>query len=481
MNKTLRDKKFFVVLMVVLVAVKIFLCSFLYAYNDNDQLLYTSGKLKFSNGFYQGGDDFEVFNSAAYYRATDTIMVLDPVHSFYKPSPRAHRPYASAFRPKAFVLMHLYGTQLFHSITGKDAGTVDSPNMHAYFNFYGCILYFLAIAAYIISLFAFYALLQFLFGNELWARAGLILYAIIPSHLLFIGLFDSWENISFYVQVIFFSHLYLAVFAKKSYSTWGALGVALCVLVAFCRPHLLMTFGALLALVVLYALFAKDKSARSSSLRIVVFSVLLLTCGLAFTFWQNNKWFGKPFLSTQSSFEFFQGHNEYARSSWNSHIYEQHKAYFDSAIYGNRSPEQIAAMNLNEYQEASLYKQYADQWMKHHVTQELLLTTKKVAGYFIPYNHLNNRVNLVTVLLEAGFGLFCLLVAAALLRFRKNREQLWQYVFIMAPVLFTIVLTIMFFVGYRWRYYAEPFMLIGGMLAVKHYYDTKRTRNTLNA
>jgi len=49
------------------------------------------------------------------------------------------------------------------------------------------------------------------------------------------------------------------------------------------------------------------------------------------------------------------------------------------------------------------------------------------------------------------------------------RKQLVSYenVFVLMPIAGSLIVSIVFFVGYRWRYYAEPFLVLSCLLFLK--------------
>jgi hypothetical protein len=56
--------------------------------------------------------------------------------------------------------------------------------------------------------------------------------------------------------------------------------------------------------------------------------------------------------------------------------------------------------------------------------------------------------------------------------FYKNRFWDIEKTIILIPILGAIALTLVFFMGARWRYYAEPFMIIFAFMFLKHMLPT---------
>ncbi|MGV3640016.1 MAG: hypothetical protein ACO1NZ_05805, partial [Adhaeribacter sp.] len=63
----------------------------------------------------------------------------------------------------------------------------------------------------------------------------------------------------------------------------------------------------------------------------------------------------------------------------------------------------------------------------------------------------------------AVHALFLAALTAALLRPRRFGLQESER-FLLAPVGAVLLLSLIFFVGHRWRFYAEPYMLLTGFL-----------------
>ena len=47
-----------------------------------------------------------------------------------------------------------------------------------------------------------------------------------------------------------------------------------------------------------------------------------------------------------------------------------------------------------------------------------------------------------------------------LLNVLKNKEFSYKNLVILSPVIGSLTISLLFFIGYRWRYYAEPYMIL---------------------
>lgn len=455
----------FIIIVVFLCLLKIFFCSFLYEHDSSDSLVLSSSKFKFTNQFFYCGDDNEVVNTVVYLKKTGKILTDSPFHSFIKPRLRNAEPYLSAFRPKAIVYLQLFTISLYEKYTGNNIDTPNSEYMYDYLNYYGILLYFITILFFGLSVYFFYQTLLLYEIEKIICQYGTFAYILIPSIFIFVGHMDSWENIALSCEIIFFYFILSEwKYGNLKKKLWYHLAPFL-VLISLFRPHLLMTFSALCGFIILCFLFKKYfkkiSFLRWANIQTAVLSLMLLIIAHIPILIQNKNYFGSYFISTQSKFEFFQGHNPFAKSSWNPNLYTSHTAYFDSVFRAKN------IVSLNEFEEANLYSEMATDWIKKHPLQEFLLDAKKIAGYFIPYNHNNNKFNIYTLLLECAFFAFSLVYFIKNIKRKFNDFILDSLLLI--PVIMSILLTVLFFVGYRWRYYAEPFFLIMGLVLINNY------------
>jgi hypothetical protein len=267
---------------------------------------------------------------------------------------------------------------------------------------------------------------------------------------------DTFENVALYCQIIFIYFIVKEWLATKK----GNLNLLAPILVLSClfRPHLLLTYLLLIISVFVAFIYYRFNSQCIKkyfyNIKTSAIAFCLLIISIIPIFIQNHQYFGHYFLSTQANFEFFQGHNPFARSSWNPNIYIQNRPFFDSVI------ESKHIVQIDEFQESKLYSEIGWNWIKNNPKKVIQLECKKAAAYFIPYNHNNRTINSYTVVLEISFFLFIFLWGLGFVNKKYVVIDKFVSYLILVPVVMTILLTIMFFVGYRWRFYAEPFMLI---------------------
>jgi len=112
---------------------------------------------------------------------------------------------------------------------------------------------------------------------------------------------------------------------------------------------------------------------------------------------------------------------------------------------------------LNEWQDSQVRKQLALKWIKENPGKEVVLILRKLAIYFIPKNYESfsgfSIINPVNLLVHLFF--ICFLIMTVW-KWTIDKQSL----LLLTPFAASILLSIVFFVGYRWRYYAEPFMIL---------------------
>lgn len=187
-------------------------------------------------------------------------------------------------------------------------------------------------------------------------------------------------------------------------------------------------------------------------------------------FKKNHAMFGSYILSTQPGFEFLRGHNPLARgSNWGD---DPNNVFYKYVM------DQIPNIDyLNEYEESLAWRSLAIKWILNNPFSELKLIVRKIAIYFLPQNYnyglpgnrLYNPINLIVHLL------FLVSIALTLIKFRSIVIRKVD-ILVLIPIIFSILLGLIFFVGYRWRYYGEPFMIIYIFMFIQKLRDNQLKR-----
>lgn len=454
------DPKYFKIALVFFLSCKLLIHFFVSPVYNQDANRLIGFKAELKKNFAQNinVDEREMARTAWYYIEGKGFMADN---SFGRPQFRKESVYKSALRPKANIVLHIIGLRMYNMLSSKKIVSAKKIPQ-SYFYYYGLVLMLAKTIVFLLSVVYFFKLVQLFFDNLTLVRLATILYIIYPSNFLFIhGLLDILENIAVPLLVIGVYKLIVLLSQREKMSFRGALGVAFLFLFAsLIRPHVLMIIFAVILIYTLYWLLCRKRHQLSSvGLKVLGVMLAVTLLGHVPIVVKNYQDFGKIFLSNQSGLELFQGHNEFARGSWQMAIWKTHskelKPMFDS---------EPKLASYDEKQEMDFYQKQAINWVKANPAKELVLIARKTAIYFLPYNFNNLRVNVITLLTH--LGLFGFVLFSLWKRWRN--QNLVAYLIVLAPILGSYILSILFFVGYRWRFYAEPFMLI---LAICFYVD----------
>jgi hypothetical protein len=299
-----------------------------------------------------------------------------------------------------------------------------------------------------ISIIFFYRLSQRFLPEKLVLYATL-LYAVFPPVVYYIGTLFWYEQIVLSWLIIIVYYVIKAINSTLKPLEWMFL-IVLILLSTLFRLQTITILLPLLVLVAGYSLYKKKYFLTSMMLLTLTLGMIAHIPSLK----KNKDLYGKYMLSTQMGYEILQGHNPHAKGSWMGDWLLP-----SSALY-QYSHQQIPNLkNLNQYEEGVARQQVAVNWMKQHPLEELKLQFRKVALYFLPRNFeflpYNQWLNPLNFIVYAGF----LAYVFWLIKNKCKPIDISRLILLM-PFIGSITLTLVFFMGARWRYYAEPFMII---------------------
>lgn len=311
-----------------------------------------------------------------------------------------------------------------------------------------------------ISIYYFYQL-SLLFIEQKWAYYCTLSYCIFPSVLYYIGSLFWYEQIVLSLMVI---AIYFAIKSiKEKLAAYEIFGLIICVILSsLLRIQTIAIFAPLLAFLILF--FAYNKQYKKS---LLYSFIAILGFASHFPSLQKNKQlFGSYILSTQTGYEILQGHNPYAKGSWMGNwLLPSSELYH----YSHKKIPEIET--LNQYTEGLARKKVAFTWIKENPLDEIKLSFRKLLLFFLPRNFeflpFNQLPNPINFIFYVGFIAF---VIMSLLQ--KNKFWNIEKTIIVIPILGAIGLTLVFFMGARWRYYAEPFMIIFAFIFLRHMLPT---------
>ncbi|RIY13041.1 hypothetical protein D0T11_04760 [Hymenobacter rubripertinctus] len=285
-----------------------------------------------------------------------------------------------------------------------------------------------------------------------WLGAGL--WAVSPGVVYYIGAFWWFENLTLPLLIVVVYKLLRLHGGRPLRRPDALLLVAAVVLSCLLRGYLLAVYG------LLFAVFLGLMTARPARQQRAAWGLslaLLLALGLAH--WpilvKNHRLFGAYTLSNQAGFELLQGHNAVTRGRF-MFDWDDRQGPFDQYLRA-RVP---GLDSLDQYQESRARARVARQWVLAHPGAELRLWVRKTVLFFSPENFIADAPrtpwNPFTALVHlAFFGA----LALTLTGFRGLRLRPTDWL-LLAPLVAVWGLSLVFFVGFRWRFFAEPALLL---------------------
>lgn len=308
-------------------------------------------------------------------------------------------------------------------------------------------IFILTVLLYGASIYYFHKFCVLFLKNDLLALLSTITYSFYPSIIYFIGSLFFYENLVLPILVIVVYRLMAAAngaFAKFDFLTLPLAVAISCLL----RAQLIAVYA--LVFLVFSIIIIKQKRVKMA---FPVLLSLVLTAIVHIPLLMKNKnQFGVYILSTQSGFEFLQGHNPTARGSWMGNWQKP-----ESELYQYAHSEINNLKSLNEYEESEARKKLGINWIINNPLSEFKLGLRKLILFFIPQNFevldgykIFNPINMLV-------HIFFICYFIGMILYKKMINDV---AIIISPIIGSILLSIVFFVGYRWRYYSEPFMII---------------------
>ncbi|GGG44012.1 hypothetical protein [Hymenobacter glacieicola] len=287
-----------------------------------------------------------------------------------------------------------------------------------------------------------------------WAGAGL--WAISPGVVYYVGAFWWFENITLPLLIMVVYKL-LRLHGGRPLRWPDAVVITAAVVVScLLRGYLLAVYGSLFAVFLLLMLRqAVPAAARRAAWGLGAAVLLLLVVAHVPVLLKNYRQFGAYTLSNQAGFELLQGHNPVAQGRFMFN-WDDRTAPFDQYV-------RAAIPNLdslNQYQESRARARLARQWVAAHPLAEVQLWAKKTALFFSPENFVADAPrtpwNPFTAVVHLAF--FTAL-ALTLFHYRGLRFES-RDLLLLLPLLATWIISLVFFVGFRWRFFAEPALLL---------------------
>lgn len=308
------------------------------------------------------------------------------------------------------------------------------------FDYFIFLFIFLNLLLFFLSILFFYKL-SLIFLNKFLSRISTLAYCLYPSIFFYIGTLFLYENIVLSL-IIISSYLFLK---KNNYLNF-------LIIIPFATLSLLLRFQTIFVWILFFTFFTFNNFSNYGKVK--SFIPLFIFIFIAFIahkpiLEKNYILFGKNILTTDAGVNFYIGANKLARGSWDG-----------TGIVVDQLKTKIPN-NLNDLEIGKIYYRAGLNWIKNNPSDYFILQMRKLAIYFLPQNYsvlpLNRIYNPLNLLFHIGFLLF-------FLKAIMNKDFKYKNFIILSPILGSLLISLLFFIGYRWRYYAEPFMILTAII-----------------
>jgi len=328
--------------------------------------------------------------------------------------------------------------------------------------FWVLLIHLLALALYAVGIFYFYKTLSLSITSPALQFGGAVVYAVYPSTIFYIGSLFWYENLTMPIMVYVVYQL-IKILQSQPISFYSAIIIPVMVTFSILFRGQLLFIYFLIFSVFLFSILKqslKENLIYRRGIGISLATLLLVAVSHLPILVKNYRMFGGILLSTQPGFELLQGHNPYANGKWTMAWTDPGEPLYDYTIA--RLPH---LHQLNQYQESLERKRLALAWIKQNPEAELRLLGRKLIVYFTPDNspfypgtHLlgYNYTNPLNLAVHTFFllALFMAIFYNKAFGFKPTE------IFCLTPVIASICLCLVFFFGHRWRFYAEPYLIL---------------------
>lgn len=285
-----------------------------------------------------------------------------------------------------------------------------------------------------------------------WLGAGL--WALSPGVVYYVGGFWWFENLALPLLIVVVYKLLRLYAGRPLHWPDALLIVAAVVLSCLLRGYLLAVY-AMLFVVFLGLMMRQRREVRRSAWGLSL--GLLLALGVAHVpiLLKNYTQFGAYTLSNQAGFELLQGHNSVTQGRF-MFDWDDRKGPFDRFVRAH-VPQ---LDSLNQYQESQARAQLARQWVASHPLEEAQLWWRKTVLFFSPENFIADAPRTPWSPFTAVVHLaFFVALSLTVFQYRGLRFES-RDALLLTPLVAVWLLSLVFFVGFRWRFFAEPALLL---------------------
>ncbi|RPD46110.1 hypothetical protein DNI29_13950 [Hymenobacter sediminis] len=306
-----------------------------------------------------------------------------------------------------------------------------------------------------------------------WAGAGL--WAVSPGVVYYIGAFWWYENIALPLLIVVVYKLLRLQGGRPLRAHDAAIIIGLVVLSCLVRGYLLGVYGVVFLAFLALSMRPSARAQRPAAWGLSLGLMLVLGVAHVPTLLKNHRQFGAYTLSNQAGFELLQGHNPVAKGRF-MFDWDERTGPFDQYVRAA-----VPTLDsLDQYQESQARARLARQWVATHPWEEAQLLIRKTFLFFSPENFIADAPrtswNPFTALVHIAFFAAILLTVV---RYRGLRFKS-QDALLLAPLVAVWLLSLVFFVGFRWRFFAEPALLLFPLIVAQRLRERTKGSRTNN-
>ncbi|TGE20654.1 hypothetical protein E5K00_21925 [Hymenobacter aquaticus] len=321
-------------------------------------------------------------------------------------------------------------------------------------HYFTLLVFALSVAAYCLGILYVQRTLSYFGVAPPVAWAGALGWAVTPSVVYYIGAYMWYENLTLPLLILVVYKLLRHLGGRPLRWPDALLLAGSVTLSCLLRGYLLAVYGLLFAVWLLLAV-RQTRSQLAAAWRAALLTLALLGLAHAPILLKNHRLFGAWTLSNQAGFELLQGHNPVTRGRF-MFDWDERTGPFDQFVRAH-----IPGLDsLNQYQESKARAALAQHWVRANPAAELWLWGRKTALFFAPENFIADAPRTgyhpVTAAVHLAFLAALLLTVSRYRGLRFRRAD----VLLLTPLLAVWLLSLVFFVGFRWRYFAEPALLL---------------------
>lgn len=376
----------------------------------------------------------------------------------------------SSNRPLLNIGIHYVYQNIYCKFLILKESDVIGTNQHVdktntYYKTYAIIVNYITLIFYLLSIpFFMYLAKSIGIENQNLLNFTTGLYLIFPSTFIYMGCVPLYENICLPFSVIGISYLLKLVLrqVKSSFIVFIAVSLMITIGVLLRPQSLIPTLMVLLVFGIFVLIQTKKEGITYNKACwkfIGVFAIVFLI-SQSFIFSTNYKYFNKFFYTNRAD-AFMWGHYDLAKGSWDGSVDLKGS---DGYIYERKIIPGFDAMS--EVEQNSAQKNIAINWIKNNFSKELKLQLKKVAIFFMPYNFDYLKFNFSMFFVHLGFFMFLVLAVIKRKLIMNNKAVLFS----LAWVIGVLTVNVLFFVEYRIKYFADPYMLIFCIFILNFYF-----------